>query len=195
MPSTPSSARITKGGWSNLISRACARALGGRSRYVGLAVKPPPGPRPPAAKKRCLEDIRGVLNGAAGRHLRPIEVLRHGHVHFESRPCRRYPPFRFSSVCFSPATDRRRWRTPRDRENWFETHPSTGAYSNNSALARGGCAIRRQGAMTFNDLFERIRESGEPGFYFSENEHYGANLPGVGGGNRPLPAGDGHGGG
>jgi ribonucleoside-triphosphate reductase len=116
--------------------------------------------------KRCLEDIRGVLNGAAGRHLRPIEV--YDMVMFISRAVLAGGIRRSATLClFSPDDEE---MANAKTGNWFETHPQR-AYSNNSALLVRDSAKRE----TFNDLFERIRESGEPGFYFSENEHYGAN--------------------
>jgi len=54
--------------------------------------------------------------------------------------------------------------------DWLERNPQR-AYSNNSALLVSNETERK----TFEDLFQRIRESGEPGFYFDEDVEFGAN--------------------
>lgn len=54
--------------------------------------------------------------------------------------------------------------------NWFETNPQRSA-SNNSAVINRHTTPKQ----VYLDLFEKQKEFGEPGFYFVENEDYGAN--------------------
>ena len=54
--------------------------------------------------------------------------------------------------------------------NWFETNPQR-SYSNNSAVL-----LRKKASFTmFKELFEKQKEFGEPGFYFSVDPNYGTN--------------------
>lgn len=116
--------------------------------------------------KRCLDDIAKVLRGAAGRRLRPIEV--YDIVMFIARAVLAGGIRRSATLClFSPEDEE---MANAKAGNWFERHPQR-AYSNNSALLVRNEAERD----TFENLFRRIRESGEPGFYFAEDTEYGAN--------------------
>jgi ribonucleoside-triphosphate reductase len=116
--------------------------------------------------KASLIDIGKVLRRAAGRHLRPIEV--YDIVMFIARAVLAGGIRRSATIClFSPDDEE---MANAKTGNWFEENPQR-AYSNNSALIVREKAERE----VFNDLFRRIRESGEPGFYFAENEEYGAN--------------------
>lgn len=116
--------------------------------------------------KKSLIDIGRVLRGAAGRHLRPIEV--YDCVMFIARAVLSGGIRRSATIClFSPDDEE---MASAKTGNWFETHPDR-AYSNNSALIVRSEAERA----TFDALFRRIRESGEPGFYFAEDREYGAN--------------------
>jgi ribonucleoside-diphosphate reductase alpha chain len=116
--------------------------------------------------KSSLNDISRILRRAAGRHLRPIEV--YDSVMLIARAVLAGGIRRSATIClFSPDDEE---MANAKTGNWFEENPYR-AYSNNSAL------IVREGAeqATFNGLFNRIRESGEPGFYFAEDTEYGAN--------------------
>ncbi len=116
--------------------------------------------------KKSLDDIGQVLRQAAGRHLRPIEV--YDCVMLIARAVLSGGIRRSATIClFSPGDEE---MANAKTGNWFEAHPHR-AYSNNSALIVRDEAERA----TFDDLFRRIRESGEPGFYFSEDREYGAN--------------------
>jgi len=116
--------------------------------------------------KKSLDDIGQVLRKAAGRHLRPIEV--YDCVMLIARAVLAGGIRRSATIClFSPDDEE---MANAKTGNWFETHPHR-AYSNNSALI-----VRDEaGRATFDALFRRIRESGEPGFYFAEDREYGAN--------------------
>lgn len=116
--------------------------------------------------KNSLNDISRILRQAAGRHLRPIEV--YDSVMLIARAVLAGGIRRSATIClFSPDDEE---MANAKTGNWFETHPHR-AYSNNSALI----VRERAEPTTFKDLFNRIRESGEPGFYFAEDEEYGAN--------------------
>lgn len=116
--------------------------------------------------KNSLIDISRILRRAAGRHLRPIEV--YDSVMFIARAVLAGGIRRSATIClFSPDDEE---MANAKTGNWFEDNPQR-AYSNNSALIVRDRAERG----TFSTLFNRIRESGEPGFYFAENEEYGAN--------------------
>jgi len=116
--------------------------------------------------KRCLKDIAHVLRAAAGRRLRPIEV--YDIVMYIARAVLAGGIRRSATLClFSPNDEEMANAKTGD---WLERNPQR-AYSNNSALL-----VRREtDRETFVNLFERIRESGEPGFYFAEDAEYGAN--------------------
>lgn len=116
--------------------------------------------------KRCLEDIAKVLRSAAGRRLRPIEV--YDIVMYIARAVLAGGIRRSATLClFSPEDEE---MANAKTSDWFERNPQR-AYSNNSALLVRNETERE----TFEDLFQSIRESGEPGFYFAEDLEYGAN--------------------
>lgn len=116
--------------------------------------------------KTSLADIARVLRRVAGRHLRPIEV--YDIVMFIARAVLAGGIRRSATIClFSPDDEE---MANAKTGNWFEENPHR-AYSNNSALIVRDEAERS----TFDALFRRIRESGEPGFYFAEDKDYGAN--------------------
>ncbi|TVP78996.1 MAG: recombinase [Puniceicoccaceae bacterium] len=116
--------------------------------------------------KNSLQDISRILRQAAGRHLRPIEV--YDSVMIIARAVLAGGIRRSATIClFSPEDEE---MANAKTGNWFETHPHR-AYSNNSALIVRDQAERA----TFDDLFRRIRESGEPGFYFAADKEHGAN--------------------
>ncbi|MFP4203454.1 MAG: ATP cone domain-containing protein [Opitutales bacterium] len=116
--------------------------------------------------KQSLEDIGERLRKAAGRRLRPIEV--YDIVMLIARAVLAGGIRRSATIClFSPDDEE---MANAKTGNWFEENPQR-AYSNNSALIVRKDAERE----TFDDLFRRIRESGEPGFYFAEDVEHGAN--------------------
>lgn len=116
--------------------------------------------------KRCLSDIEGILRGAAGRRLRPIEV--YDCVMYIARAVLSGGVRRSATLClFSPDDDEMANAKTGD---WFEQNPQR-AYSNNSALLERDTASRE----SFQDLFERLKGFGEPGFYFASDKDYGAN--------------------
>ncbi len=116
--------------------------------------------------KRALESIRSVLDGAAGRKLKPIEaydILMHAAGAVISGGIRRSATI----ALFSPDDEE---MINAKTGNWFTTHPQR-QFSNNSAVLVRREAKREQ----FQALFDAVRQFGEPGFYFTEHPDYGAN--------------------
>lgn len=162
-------------GWSDAIDALFAGHYGGwfvefnfsaiRSR--GCALKTSGGKAPGHLPlKRCLQDVGGILRKAAGRHLNPIEV--YDIVMFIARAVLAGGIRRSATIClFSPDDEEMANAKTGD---WFERNPQR-AYSNNSALLLRGDTDRA----AFDALFRRVRECGEPGFYFAEDREYGAN--------------------
>jgi ribonucleoside-triphosphate reductase (thioredoxin) len=116
--------------------------------------------------KKALVKIEGVLDGAAGRSLRPIEaydILMHAAVAVLAGGIRRS-----ATICLFSADDDE--MAAAKTGNWFETNPQRGK-SNNSAVLVRDTATPEQ----FARLFEHQKAFGEPGFYFTADAEYGAN--------------------
>ncbi len=116
--------------------------------------------------KRGIENVSRILRGASGRRLRPIEV--YDIVMHLAQAVLSGGVRRSATIClFSPDDSE---MANAKTGNWFETNPQR-AFSNNSALLERSTATRE----VFDALFERQKEFGEPGFYFSADKDYGAN--------------------
>lgn len=116
--------------------------------------------------KASLADVGRVLREAAGRHLRPIEV--YDIVMLIARAVLAGGIRRSATIClFSPDDEEMANAKTGD---WFSKHPHR-AYSNNSALLVRGETERE----VFEALFRRVRDAGEPGFYFAQDREHGAN--------------------
>ena len=116
--------------------------------------------------RRALENIRRILNGAAGRRLRPIEaydILMHAAKAVLSGGIRRS-----ATICLFSADDEEMMCAKTG--TWYVDNPQRSA-SNNSAVINRHTTPRD----VFLALFEKQKEFGEPGFYFVEKEDYGAN--------------------
>lgn len=116
--------------------------------------------------KRSLDDISVILTNAAGRHLRPIEV--YDIVMITARAVLAGGIRRSATLCLFSADDDE--MATAKSGDWFTRYPHR-AYSNNSAVL----VRERTDRAVFDKLFGKIREFGEPGFYFTEDEEYGAN--------------------
>ncbi len=122
-----------------------------------------PGPEP---LMYALRKIENVLQGAAGRQLRPIEAydcLMWGAKAVLSGGIRRS-----ATICLFSADDEEMCAAKTG--NWFDVNPQRSA-SNNSAVIVRAEATREQ----FDKLFEAQKQFGEPGFYFVEDADHGAN--------------------
>jgi ribonucleoside-diphosphate reductase alpha chain len=116
--------------------------------------------------KRGLEHVAHILRGASGRQLRPIEV--YDIVMFLAQAVLSGGVRRSATICLFSPDDAEMANAKTG--NWFEANPQR-AFSNNSALLDRKTATWE----SFSHLFERQKEFGEPGFYFSADKDYGAN--------------------
>lgn len=116
--------------------------------------------------KRGIENVSKILRGASGRQLRPIEV--YDIVMHLAQAVLSGGVRRSATICLFSPDDAEMANAKTG--NWFETNPQR-AFSNNSALLDRKTATKE----VFQHLFERQKEFGEPGFYFSADKEYGAN--------------------
>jgi len=116
--------------------------------------------------KRALRAVEKILSGAAGRRLEPIEaydIVMHMASAVLAGGVRRS-----ATIALFSAEDEKMMQAKTG--DWFNSNPQRSA-SNNSAVFIRGRTTREQ----FQRLFENQKEFGEPGFFFSDNEDYGAN--------------------
>jgi len=116
--------------------------------------------------KHALAAVETILKDAAGRRLKPIEA--YDICMFIARSVLSGGVRRSATLCLFSEDDTEMMSAKTG--NWFETHPQRSA-SNNSAV------IHREDASeaVFKELFEKQKEFGEPGFYFTNNRDYGCN--------------------
>ncbi|HEU5078736.1 MAG TPA: ATP cone domain-containing protein [Opitutaceae bacterium] len=116
--------------------------------------------------KQALLDCEGVLRGAGGRRLRPIEV--YDICMFVARSVLSGGIRRSATIClFSPDDVE---MMDAKTGNWFERHPQRSASNNSAVLPRDDADDA-----LFKRLFQAQKEFGEPGFYFSDHPDYGCN--------------------
>ncbi len=116
--------------------------------------------------KQSLEAIRGVLDGAQGRRLRPIEahrILCHAADTALAGGIRRSAMITLFSLDDSEMMNCKtgKWL---GHEPWF-------ANANNSVALKRGDIRKKQ----FKRIFQMTREFGEPGFVFVNDNDYGTN--------------------
>ncbi|AKJ65102.1 hypothetical protein [Kiritimatiella glycovorans] len=162
-------------GWADALDRLVRARIEGRAVEFDYAQIRPrgeplrvtggraPGPEP---LRYALEQCDRILEGAAGRPLEPIEcydIMMHAADAVLAGGVRRS-----ATIClFSPGDEA---MMNAKRGDWIETHPHR-ARSNNSVKLLRGATSREQ----FMAIFSRVREWGEPGFYFAERPEYGTN--------------------
>jgi ribonucleoside-triphosphate reductase (thioredoxin) len=116
--------------------------------------------------KRSLAAVEKILAAAAGRRLKPVEaydICMHVAKAVLSGGIRRS-----ATICLFSHDDVDMMSAKTG--NWFEANPQRSA-SNNSAVI-----LRHQATWAeFRHLFEKQKEFGEPGFYFSSSINYGCN--------------------
>lgn len=116
--------------------------------------------------KQALLSVEGVLAGATGRQLRPIEVYdicMHAARSVLSGGIRRS-----ATIClFSPDDGE---MMAAKTGNWFEKNPQRSASNNSAVLSR-----TESDDTLFRRLFAAQKEFGEPGFYFADHPDYGCN--------------------
>jgi ribonucleoside-triphosphate reductase len=136
-------------------------------RPAGAPLKTSGGRAPGHVKfKGSLEYVRGVLDGAQGRKLKPVEchrIMCHAADAVLSGGIRRSAMIVLFSLddgeMMSAKTGN--WY---DREPWF-------ANANNSVALKRDEVGRKQ----FRRIFQMTREWGEPGFFFTSDHDYGTN--------------------
>ena len=124
-----------------------------------------PGPRP---LRICLSKLGGILRGATGRKLRPIEAHDMGCI--------------IADAVLSGGIRRAALISLFDRDDeemlscksgqWWELHPHRGRANNSAVLPRGEVSDRE-----FITLMKRVQDSGcgEPGVYWTNNADWGTN--------------------
>ncbi|MDR1498272.1 MAG: hypothetical protein LBS59_07700 [Puniceicoccales bacterium] len=116
--------------------------------------------------RRSLDNIRKILDRIPGRRLKPIEaydILMHAAKAVLSGGIRRS-----ATICLFSADDEDMICAKTGR--WYEENPQRSASNNSAVINR-----HKTPQHVFLELFEKQKEFGEPGFYFVENEDYGAN--------------------
>ncbi len=162
-------------GWADALHALMEGAVAGRHvlfdysliRREGAPLRTSGGRAPGAAPLlHSLARIEKIVRAAAGRQLRPIEA--YDILMWAAKAVLSGGVRRSATICLFSADDAE--MAASKTGNWFETHPQRTA-SNNSAVIPRATATRAQ----FDALFEQQKQFGEPGFYFVENEEYGAN--------------------
>lgn len=116
--------------------------------------------------KQALIRIEAILDGAAGRSLRPIEV--YDINMFTAKAVLAGGIRRSATIClFSPDDEE---MMDAKTGNWFSTNPQRSASNNSAVLARDA-----ENAPYFHRLFKAQKEFGEPGFFFCDHPEAGCN--------------------
>ena len=116
--------------------------------------------------KQSLLDVEGVLTGAAGRRLRPIEV--YDICMFTARCVLSGGIRRSATICLFSPDDQEMMAAKTGP--WFEKHPQRSASNNSAVLSRTA-----KDDAHYRRLFAAQKEFGEPGFYFADHPDYGCN--------------------
>jgi intein/homing endonuclease len=117
--------------------------------------------------KKALELVRGVLDGAQGRKLRPIEAHRVHCMSFEavlSGGIRRA-----AAICLFSPEDGEIMACKSDA-SWFSREPSLANANNSVVLLRG-----EENQRAFKRVFEMAKAYGEPGIYFAKSAEHMTN--------------------
>ena len=124
-----------------------------------------PGPQP---LSDCLHSLRGILDGAVGRKLRPIEV--HDMMCHIADAVLAGGIRRAALISLFSRTDNEMMNSKVGA--WWELNPQRGRANNSVVLPRG-----KVGKEEFVNLWKRIELSGagEPGVYWTNNEDWGTN--------------------
>jgi ribonucleoside-triphosphate reductase len=162
-------------GWGNALDALINGAINGENvefnysliRKKGTPLKTSGGKAPGHRKlKESLERIRGILLGAQGRQLRPIEchdILCHAADAVLSGGIRRSAMISLFSLEDSEMVYAK-------TGNWND-HSPWRANANNSVMLKRDEVKKKQ----FLRIYKMTREWGEPGFYFCFDYEHGAN--------------------
>ena len=116
--------------------------------------------------KKALARVEWLLEQAAGRALRPIEV--YDSCMFIAKAVLAGGIRRSATICLFSPDDEEMMNAKTG--NWFEQNPQRSASNNSAVLAR-----KDDNAENFKKLFKAQKEFGEPGFYFCDNPDAGCN--------------------
>ena len=116
--------------------------------------------------KDALNRVGSILDQAAGRALRPIEV--YDLNMFIAKAVLAGGIRRSATICLFSPDDVEMLNAKTG--NWFEKNPQRSASNNSAALPRGADQEEH-----FRRLFQAQKEFGEPGFYFCDHPDAGCN--------------------
>ncbi|HWA27868.1 MAG TPA: recombinase [Lacunisphaera sp.] len=162
-------------GWADALHALMENAVAGRGvefdyshiRPEGAPLRTTGGKAPgPEPLFHSLTRIDRIVRGAAGRRLKTIEA--YDILCWAAKAVLSGGVRRSATICLFSVDDADMAAAKTGR--WLEENPQRVA-SNNSAVVVRAKATRRQ----FQRLFEAQKQFGEPGFYFVEDEEYGAN--------------------
>lgn len=124
-----------------------------------------PGPEP---LRKCLENLRRILDECVGRKLRPIDC--HDMICYIADAVLAGGIRRSATISLFSLDDEDMLNCKSG--NWWDTHPHRGRANNSATLLRN--RLKRR---DFDLLWERMHNSraGEPGLYMSGNPEYGCN--------------------
>lgn len=162
-------------GWSDALHALMENAVAGRGvdfdysliRPEGAPLRTTGGKAPgPEPLFHSLTRIDRILRGAAGRPLKTVEA--YDILCWAAKAVLSGGVRRSATICLFSVDDAD--MAAAKTGNWLAENPQRVA-SNNSAVVVRATATREQ----FQKLFEQQKQFGEPGFYFVEDEDYGAN--------------------
>jgi ribonucleoside-triphosphate reductase (thioredoxin) len=116
--------------------------------------------------KKALLRVEEILDSAAGRTLRPIEI--YDINMFIAKAVLAGGIRRSATICLFSPDDEEMMNAKTG--NWFEKNPQRAASNNSVVLARSD-----RNAEHFRKLFKAQKEFGEPGFYFCDDQDAGCN--------------------
>ena len=136
-------------------------------RAKGLPLKTSGGKAPGHLPlKFALENVRGILDGAVGRHLRPLEV--HDSMCHLAEAVLSGGIRRSAMISIFSLDDEEMMMAKTG--DWCQKTPWR-LNANNSAFIHREKATREQ----FSNLMKATKEFGEPGFFFADNPDHGSN--------------------
>ncbi|MBI5689314.1 MAG: recombinase [Verrucomicrobia bacterium] len=162
-------------GWSDAVHALFQSFLGGKKiefnfsaiRPRGSALKTSGGKAPGHLPlKRALLNVERILEQAAGRSLRPIEV--YDINMFIAKAVLAGGIRRSATICLFSPDDEEMMNAKTGK--WFEQHPQRSASNNSAVISR-----RDTNGEVFRKLFRAQKEFGEPGFYFCDMPDAGCN--------------------
>ncbi len=116
--------------------------------------------------KKALQRVEEILEQAAGRALRPIEV--YDINMFIAKAVLAGGIRRSATICLFSPDDEEMMNAKTGK--WFERHPQRSASNNSAVLPR-----HERNGEHFRKLFRAQKEFGEPGFYFCDRPDAGCN--------------------